>query len=295
MRPFVRRRRGTTWESRNHSSPGSLCAMRYPLITSTAAFRLAPLMILALGGCKKIVEAPEDLDGLLHHFWLHADGHEAELVVGMDNLHAVLGADELDATDGEVTTLSTAELDAVGITRNVDPTRAFGMYVTTEFDCDLVTAANVATSPDQNELFGGFQSFERTFDDDYDAFLAGDLTNITWQVDYEVNVPLASPYTATTDGLAYWVDGAEAGRFMITVSWMPQAAEFEGKGSFEQDYRLEVFYERTDGRVRHVEGLWRQMDAGLVNTDNSTIQRAILNYLLERDDTTEEWCASGLP
>ena len=68
-----------------------------------------------------------------------------------------------------------------------------------------------------------------------------------------------------------------------------------GEGDFDQDYRIEVYYPPSEGRVVHVEALWRQMQAGFVDTDIDAIQDLILEAILDIDAAVGNDCVDGLP
>lgn len=87
------------------------------------------------------------------------------------------------------------------------------------------------------------------------------------------------------------------GPVLFGRTFMPEPAEFEGDSkSLDQDYQLEVYYERASGEILHAYGLWREADFGVAGTmETEGIQRLLLNNLRSWDDETEKLCEEGRP
>lgn len=256
----------------------------------------AALLCLGLAACRPVEPAPRDLEGLLHFLWEAQEADDARLAEGLENLHALLGEGPLEPPlDGSTAPLDVAQVALAGLAREVDPSRAAGLYIATGFDCTLDAAARIVSAVEQDALYDLFDAYERVLRGDRDAFLAREDDRLGWDATYAVSVPFAGPYTATLDGWARWVEGSD-GPFLLTRSVLVEPATFEREGSvFDQDYRIELYYTPSPGRVRHVEALWRHMEAGAVDTDSETVRRLILNGLIDWDAQTAALCAGPLP
>ncbi len=265
---------------------------------------LLPLTLPALlGACRDVEPAPVDLDGLLHHFWQNArHGDEESLAQGAINLHSAALAGSLeDPLDGLLSSLDEQETDLAGLAREVNPSQAVGLFMVNPLACRLESVEAIAIFLEQGKLYDTFESYSRSYTSDLQAYQQRSADRLTWEVSYEVDIPLAGIYQAQLAGGARWVpalsdDLSPYGPLLVTWSVLTEPAVFEDpENVFDQDWRVEIFYEPSAGRTIHAEGLWRHMEAGVVSTDSENIQRMILNGLADWDERTEELCAEGLP
>jgi len=263
----------------------------------SAAFTAA----LLVTGCRAVPEAPEDLDGLLHYFWgTVVPGEDDEIAAGVVNLHEAVDGDALvEITDGQATPLAADEVAWLELGRDVDPAEASGIHMISPLTCDLETVDDIVTALEQGEMYDTFDAYQREYTSDAAAYHDRSVPTLTWSVEYSVTVPLAGSYTATLDAGARWVPAIDDtfsphGPVLITWSTLPEPAVFDGgDGIFDQDYRVEVYYETEPGKVVHTEALWRHMEAGVVSMSNESIQRMVLNGFADWDARTEELCADG--
>ena len=139
------------------------------------------------------------------------------------------------------------------------------------------------------------------FDGSREDFLAEQVDELTWDLEYTSTI-LGTTYTAKSksglrrvpeidDELTPW------GPVVFARAYMPKPAQFESeKKSQEQDYQLEMYWEREKGEIVHVYGLWRQADFGSgFTSEDKGVQRILLNNLIDWDDTTADLCENGLP
>lgn len=258
-------------------------------------------LLIATAGCRPVPEAPEDVDGLMHYFWQKVDaGEDDEIAQGVVNLHAAIDGDGLDETeDGQLTSLDVDEIALVG--SDADPTEAVGIYMVNPLTCDLETVDDIVIALHQDELYDSFDAYERTYTSDEAAYSSREVSTLTWTVEYTVTVTLAGTYSATLRSGARWVpalndDLSPFGPVLITWSTLAEPGEFEGgDGVFDQDYRVEVYYQPDAGRVIHSEAIWRHMDAGLVTMESEDIRRLVLDGLADWDDQTDVICEAGGP
>ena len=256
--------------------------------------------LLLLGGCEEVEPAPEDLDGLFHYTWAkYGDGLDEELAQAVTNFDVAVDAANLnDVVDGSLSDFTREEMDLVAMRAGADPAELAGMYLANSLDCTLDQVEAIVTALEQDELYTGeYESYDRRYTSDADAYWAREESQLTWDVDITAEFVAGAMYTEFIHGGARHVPAADDGSFgpaVITRTWMPEEAQFENDDYyFTQDYQLEIYYEREVGRVIHLYGLWRHSGWLDLNTDDEFLVRQILNALADWDDRTVELCQSG--
>ncbi len=267
----------------------------------------AALLVLAAtlaggAGCEDVEPAPDDLDGLFHYTWTkYGDGLDEELAGAIVNFDAAVDAANLDGVvDGSLSEFTRAEMDLVDMRDDADPAELAGMYLTNSLDCTLDQVEAIVTALEQDELYTGeYESYDRRYTSDADAFFAREDPQLSWDVDISAEFVAGALYSEFIHGGARHVpivDGETSphGPILLTRTWMPEPAVFENDDYyFTQDYQLEIYYEREPGRVIHLYGLWRHSGFIDLNTDDEFLVRQILNALADWDVRTVELCASG--
>lgn len=268
---------------------------------STLLRALAPLLaITCLSACfPPRVEAPEDLEGLARFFFAaQLSATDEELDEAIDNVHEVL--EELLAGEphkvGGLATLDEATLEAAEVSGG-DPSLAPGLFLAKRFRCDLDTLAKILTHPDQPDFRPGvYDSYDRAFDDDRDAWLGRDEDVLRWQVTYEAT-PTATQYRARTKSAVRHVPKLEAsvGPSIVQRTVLREPATFVGDADnhvFDQDYQSEVFIDAGGGEVLHFYGLWRFMQLGVVSVRDDVFVDFQLDGMIQWDEQSEAACAS---
>ncbi|MCA9489277.1 MAG: hypothetical protein KC621_05125 [Myxococcales bacterium] len=265
------------------------------------------LLLPLLDGCKKVEPAPAEIDDLFHWMWTQVDeGEDAEIVEGLVNLDlAVDGAGLEDPMDGSLTVLSTEEAELVGVTDR-DPALAAGIFLANTFPCDFDQLEQILSYGPQDELYTGvYKSYSRDYATNRDDWLAGDVPRLEYTLDYTATV-ITSQYSAHMDGLIRRVADFEeldvpSGPFLLQRSVMPHPGQFgddgESKGrSMDQDYQLEIYWPHGGDRVLHAYAMWRQADWGAgFDSNDSGVQRTLLNSLIDWDKDTAKLCEEGRP
>jgi hypothetical protein len=257
------------------------------------------MIAVALAGCKAVEPAPEDLDGLFHWFWANFDAaSDLEILQGVANAHAAMDVESvvvLEGVDGSLSAFTREEMDVVAAREDADPEELAGLYLVNAFACDIERLEEIVISVDQMNLYdGAYDSYERRYLSDIDAYEARDETVLTFESDIEATL-LGNTYTQSVDGTARWVaaDGDAAfGPVIMARYVLPEPAVFENDDSFfTQDYQVELYYERAPGEVAHLYGIWRNMGFGNASTQDESIARLVLNGLADWDERTAELCA----
>lgn len=256
---------------------------------------MVPLAVLAVLGCRKVEEAPPDLDSLMQDLWLGYEADDDAAVRGtLAGLDAVLGGASLvDPVDGSLADLTGNGPSTVGM--DVDTAPAAGMYIAGPVGCVLSDLEAILVAQHQDELYTDvYDSYDRQYLTDADAWPSGEAT-VGWTVDIAASV-LGSSYTERIQGgLRYVPEGDGVGPAILARTWLLEPAEFEegSNSSFDQDWQIEAYWPRAGGDVMHVYGLWRQMSFSGFTTDSDGTVRIILNNLHDWDDRTTEICADG--
>lgn len=253
-------------------------------------------------GCRKIEEAPADVDGLSRWFWVnYDDAEDAEIDEAVLNLHTSVGVDALelgDPVDGTLTDLLPEDIDHVEVPEGTDVTLAAGMFLVNVIDCPLVDVEKIITALNQDELYtGNYDGYERTYTSDDAAYFARTTPQLTWDVEIDSKLLGSKYHESIKGGTRFAVETAESahGSVLLSRTYMHEPAVFEsGNKTFNQDYQMEIFYERAPGETVHLFGLWREFNMGSgLDQDNTTVQRTVLNALADWDDDTAEICAAG--
>ncbi|MBN2799100.1 MAG: hypothetical protein JXX28_08120 [Deltaproteobacteria bacterium] len=259
-------------------------------------------LLLALSGCKAVAPAPEDLDGLLAWMWRSYDqGDDADLAEAIRNLDEAIGAEAMDGvSDGTLSDLLPEDAARVGI-EDRDPAGAQGLYLVRDYPCTLAQLEPILYALPQAEQYPDvYDSYVRAYTSDLDDYLARNTPALSWEVDYAATL-LGDSYQAHIEGGLRYLGALEPaetpwGPVLISRVYLPQAAQFDaGSGkSMNQDYQLEIFYEREPGRIVHAYGMWREADYGSgLSLEDGAVQRILLNNLSDWDDQTAALCAEG--
>lgn len=254
---------------------------------------LLPLLL----GCAKPVEAPEDLDGLVHYLWQrYDDGSDEELRAALANLEPLVA----EVQEGTLTDLTAAEADVVP-RGDADPADAQGMYLARDVDCALAPLEEILYDLDQKGLYEAatgddvYERYDRAYTTDFDAYVARTAPQLGWDVTYVPSPSVVAAYTAeVSGGLRYVPEADGVGPLLVARTWMPEPATFEEgeNDSFTQDYQVEVYWTRGDATA-HVYGMWRELAYLGLTSDDAGVIGLILDGLSDWDDDTEVVCGAG--
>lgn len=258
------------------------------------------LAALALTGCKEVEPAPQDLDGLLHALW---GGYEADddlaLAELVDALHDEVGGDTFaELEDGSLTALEDSAADGLPITPAPDVGAARGLYLLNVYGCDLAQLERILYHQDQGDLYDdAYETYRREYTSDLDAYIDRSAPSVSWSVELTGELVGAS-FTEWLDGGLRYLPDSGQGPALLARTYMTQPSQFEegSSKSFDQDYQIELFYERAPGEVLHAYGMWRSLDmGGGLTMEDDAVVRVILNNLADWDEHTAALCAEGRP
>lgn len=254
---------------------------------------------LLLLGCTATKPVPQDLDGLAHWFWQNYEaGSDEEVAAATVALHAAVGGDTLDgATTGSLTDLDAAEVALVDLRWTPDPAAARGVVLINPVPCSLAALEPILYDLEQDALYPGtYDAYTRVYTSDFDAYVAREVPHLSWRSDITATI-LGATYTEEVLGGLRWSPAVEGvsgawGPVLMGRAYIPEPAVFESDGkSFDQDYQLEVWWERAPGEVVHFYAVWRQGDYGAgLTSDSDAVAGLLLDGLEDWDRDTAALC-----
>lgn len=251
--------------------------------------------------------APEDLDTLLRTLWADAGtASDAQLSVDLSAVPQVVDMEQarsrqgIRGNQGPLQSLDIEEFDF--FTPDGEPTRppiedAVGIHLISQAPCTESALLDILLYPDQMELYGSYESYSRTYDDDPNAFRSGQFDRMRWrgQIETFIPFPVGATYLYDFRTELRRVDTAD-GTVYVTRTWMPAPATWDREGpSFEQDYQLEVWIPDASGeQMLQLYPVWRQMRAGGFEMSNEGMQFITLDQMAKWGRRTAELCEQGL-
>lgn len=265
-------------------------------------FSLCFLIALVGAGCLDNTPpelAPEALDENLRWFWTHGDSAtDASLIDAAAKLAVAGKADVIDKPlkGGLRKRLEAGDVAEFGLS-GTDPSTARGMLLLNRFECSLDKLESILISQDQGGLYPDiYKTYSRSYTSDVDAFRAGTVDALSWNVAVKAAFPIEDVYTSSHRGGARRVrapvDGPTKGNFILARSYLTAPASFVANSGnwLKQDYQIEIFWAPAPGQIFHAYGMWRDVKAvGLTIEDDG-----FLNFLLDNsvkwDNRTQELC-----
>ena len=256
-------------------------------------------ILLATLGCRAPEPAPDDLDGLFHYYWDHyQDGDARDLADALAALDAAIPHDALPLR-GAQTRLTSGQLATVGLEGIADPSRANGFFVITEMTCTLDELEEIFIALDQDVLHPNtYDAYERVYTSDLDPYLAREVEHLTWLTTLDAS-PAGFAYTERLSGGVRWVPGRDAtgpeSATLVGRTWLLEpATEDEPDQSFDQDYQLDVYYERAPGEVVHVYGIWREITIKVLGATQTQDDNALIQVTLSESEKWDKRVAEDL-
>lgn len=254
---------------------------------------LVAVSALAWAGC--VGEAPKELDALLHYFWDNYDAPHAMIEPAVDNLHAAIGGETIrDHKGASLTSLEQHEVDMVHIAWGPKAKNASGIYMAKSFACDWSELEKLTYWQDQKSLHdSAYESYMRTYTSDFDAYLGRKTDALTWDSHYKTKIAASTFTNDSKNGMRVW----QGGRWpiMLVRSWLTDKSDASSGSDFSQDYQLEVYYRRDDGRIVHAYAIWRDMNVGGITDDQDFFQSTMIDQMSKWDSDNEDLCAAGKP
>lgn len=248
-------------------------------------------------GCRNIEPAPKALDAVLRWSFFAFDEAEDETVAeAIRNLDKAAGGANIEHQDGTIGPLDGDQLADMGYGKH-DPADAQGIYMVNTVNCSLKQMRELLLARDQNDLYPGtYETYSREWGDGVSAVRDGEGDRAAWDETFTVS-QLGIKYGADTEGGLRNVreideEQTPFGDILLTRRIMPKPADMEDPDhSYPQDWRSELYYERSPGKVVRAAAMWREADFGAIRSDQEGTQRILLNGMKKWDETSGEHCA----
>ncbi len=268
-----------------------------PQVASSAAMRRtfrhcgAVLMALVAAACASD-PAPEAITDVSHWLWRNyataTEERLADAVVALSGTVTQVTADK--PLKALIAGLVPSDVALTGRT-DVQASQVRGLLVVTEFGCKLSQIKKIHTAPNQDTLHpGAFKTYKRTYTQSRDAFVAGQLARLDWVSDitgdYGDGAMLEGARMVPDLGKVQTPFGAA----LVGRSWLKAAAT---GSDWKQDYEVDLYFERSPGRVVHMVAAWRQATFAGFDMDTAFLQNIMLGSLVNWDKEIEKACQSG--
>jgi len=261
-------------------------------------------LLAPLAACQ-VHPAPEDLDSLMRTLWSDVTERRDDLLRrDLATIDEILDLDAIADRSIEGTQTSLLPEDVADITfltakgapaQPPDISEAIGLHIIDRIPCTEAALLDVMLHKDQMEIYGSYDAYERTYDDDPEAFRNGEVDQLTWTGSIDATIPLAGTYTYDFRAEARRVS-LDEGTGFLTRTWMPTPATWtKEKPIFDQDYQLEVWRPTADGEAMiHIYPVWRVMEALGFTMSDTPMQTTTLSQMAKWDRRTGELCTEGL-
>ncbi len=261
------------------------------------ALRTLFAVALLSTGCRQIDPAPAELGAISNFFFTDFETAEDETMAeAVRNFDALVDGGNLEYQEGFLDALPRDATDATGYD-HADPADAVGLFMVNPIACTMDQMVELVTMKEVVETYGVYESFDREWTSDIDGFRSMDAIDATWMDDFHYKSGLLGiDYTATTDGAGRWVPELDEeqtpwGPILLTRrSMIEPAVNADGKDEYPQDWRAEVYYERSNGQIVHLAAMWREAVFGTLSSEDELAQRTMLNGLKDWDKDSDKAC-----
>ncbi len=296
--------------------------------TALMASLLTASLLPMLAGCRPPPPAPEGLQNSLTYLFQEFYSDDATIGAGLTGFMDWFDADgdELlgERADmenvGEFTLdyLSEEDVAYLPIQGSYNLEYAPGTVALSELTCSWDKAEAYLVRTDQDEVFGAFDTYARSFVSSRSAY-----ENATDEEEFaEVDETLTKPYSDSLDlgdldstflftdndvsstevGVTmefqlllnlrhgiYEVQEEDVAAFLI-LTWMPQrAVEDDGDNSIEQSYSLELDISRPNGKTLRLMASWLQIE-GTFDHDSDVVKVAGVGKNLDSSERLMDIC-----
>lgn len=243
------------------------------------------------------VEGSEEITEQARAVWSIYEKQEDAVRRALADLPGVLARTEATVSERplklRIGSIQPEQLEQIGFGAK-DGTAAQGMLVVPELDCTLEQVQKLVVAKNQLELYPGlYDEYARNYTSSALDFVAGRASTVTWRTDYKASA-IGNTYLANLTGGARRVRGvAPDGKdVLLSRTYLNEPAKFiSGEdAAFDQDYQIELYWERTPGKTLHFYGLWRQFRIGQLSAKEDLYVALVLGNLIDFDVRTSKIC-----
>lgn len=198
----------------------------------------------------------------------------------------------------KIDSLTREDLDLIGF-KDRDPALAQGMLLVSELDCSLEQVEKLVVARNQTEIYPGlYDTYARDYVTSVDEYLGRAAPTVTWKTSYQATA-LDRTYQSVLTGGARYVPLARAGGepVLLARTVLDAPAKFiKGDDSgFEQDYQIELYYQRAPQKTLHFYALWRAFNVSTLTSSSDLYVNVVLGNLTDFDVRTSKVCREGTP
>ena len=271
---------------------------------------ISALALLALVACDfgtlddlssdEAVDAPSEVSVAARAFWSGYDSDEATVKKLTADIEGIIGRAGTIPIQAKVADLQKDDLKVIGFDKDRDPTLGAGMLIVTELDCTLDEAEKLAMATNQPELYPNtYDAYKRTYKSSAQDYLARKTDKVAWETDLTATVT-GPQYRSILSGgnHRFATAGPTGGPMFLSRTFLTAPATFLKGGdnaAFQQDYQIELYYERPSKKTVHFYAVWRQFNIGSLNSDSNFYQSLVLGNIVDFDKRTSKICRDKTP
>jgi len=255
---------------------------------------LAPCLWLT-AGCKRLPLAPDNLEELTNHLYLHFEDEDPEHIVsGLVNTRLWLDEHFEEATGGyEVYNLTSEAVEGL---EGVDPDLEgqVGVAVATDLNFGVEELVKTVVAVDSAVMDpDAYPVYDRTFVTDRDCFLNRECEMVTYDIDMTSTYPLGIVVSSKNRSQFRWIETDE-GLACVQRSWMLEPAEVNVNW-LEVDQQFYFAVQMPNGdTTRRIDAGWLIMRTGALPVSEAMVMKlavgamsdsahVVANYLAEQD------------
>lgn len=263
---------------------------------------LAPVLGLALVGCKRPPAAPAELSELCSYVFEHmGDEDDTDLAAGVENLAAWFADNGLEAPEEgfEVTQIDVdtayalPDIDLSDLTQEEFEDGLVGAAVVNQHGHSLDDLAYAIVEADQMEVFpDDYQAFERTFLTDVDCFMDGTCVQVD-ALNYS-EASYAGVLNVKSENRAQWrwVDTGTR-RALVHRAWLTGPADINpALATIPAEFFTTVTMELDDGTMVRMQTVWFVALLATVEA-NAFMLNSFVNALSKSGEQVETWLDEG--
>jgi len=260
-------------------------------MTKASLILLAPCLWLT-AGCKRLPPAPDNLEELTNHFYLHFEDEDPEHIVsGLLNARVWLDAHFEEAVDGyEVYNLTSEAVEGL---EGVDPNLEgqVGVAVATDLDFPVEDLVKTVVSVDSTVMNpDAYPVYDRTFVTDRDCFLNRECEMVTYDIDITSTYPLGIVVSSKNRSQFRWIETDE-GLACVQRSWMLQPAEVNVNWlEVDQQFYFAVQMPYGDA-TRRIDAGWLIMRTGALPVSEAMVMQLAVGAMRDSANTTADYLA----
>ncbi len=245
------------------------------------------------------VEAPTEVSVAARSFWTGYSSSEADVAKLTADIEGIIQRGGGTPLQAKISNLQKGDVANVGLDQN-DVTLAAGMLLVSEITCTLADIEKLVIATNQDQLYPStYDAYKRTYLSSQPDYAARKTDDVKWQTDLTASLLSRQYESLLNGGNHYFKTGGPGGKPMFfSRTFLTKPATFlkNGQGAdFNQDYQIELYWERTPGHTAHFYGVWREFKMGTITSDSALYQSLVLGNLADFDKRTGLICQNKTP